>query len=127
MKRRNNYIFTLLVLLGCIAASQERAGSSGMSRVFNHADGCGRVSRPAEKDTDNGSGLRIGIISYWDLSSPAWDRVPAGSMVLINPDSGILDLNSDKVVSDSKKWVALFERLKNQQHLKVLGCAYRIL
>lgn len=120
MKRRNNYIFTLLVLLGCVAASQERAGSSGISRVFHQADACERVLRPAEKDTADALGLRIGIISYWDLSSPAWDRVPPDSMVLINPESGILELNSDKVVSDSLKWVALFERLK-KKHLKVLG------
>ena len=58
--------------------------------------------------------LRIGIISYWNLSSSSWDRVPEGSIVLVNPNSGILQTDSNQPVQDSAGWAQLVDRLKKK-------------
>jgi hypothetical protein len=71
---------------------------------------------PKSKDSE----IQIGIISYWSLSSSAWDRVPDNSLVLINPADGILMAKSDKPVPDASEWVGLFERLK-KKNVVVVG------
>src|SRR5260370_39078021 len=99
MKRRRNYILSLLVILGSVAALLLGASSGRISRVFHQAYASESASRPTKKDTV--SDLRIGIISYWHRTSLAdWDSVPANSLGMINPDSGILDPTSDNVNSD---------------------------
>lgn len=120
MKRRYSYLLSLLVMLGCIASLPLSASSGGTSLLFFQAPAAKTSIRLTDQDTVKVSGLRIGIISYWDLSSAAWDHVPAGSMVLINPEDGILEAKSDKAVPDASEWVHLFECLK-EKNVTVLG------
>lgn len=109
MKRPHGYILFLLVILSCAVAP-----------ISPQAHAPGPFSQPADKDAVKAPDIRIGIISYWELSSPAWDRIPANSLVLINPHDGILNSNDDKPVPDAAEWVQLFDRLK-KKNVMVLG------
>lgn len=120
MKRPYSYTLALLVMLGCIASLPLGASSGAISPSFPQVTAPEPSLRPANQDTVKVAGLHIGIISYWCLSSTAWDRVPADSLVLINPEDGILKAKDDKAVPDSLEWAQLFERLK-QKNVMVLG------
>jgi len=110
----------LLVMLGFVAILPVGACSNRGSRVFHQADGSDRALRPNDENIVKVSDLNIGIISYWSPSSADWDGIPPNSLVLINPQNGILELKSNNVVSDAPKWVALVERLKKKK-VMVLG------
>jgi len=120
MKHLSSYTLFLLVLLGGAATLPQRASLGGDSLASSQFRTHAQVSPPADKNTDKAASLRIGIISYWEPSSAAWDRVPANSMVLINPHDGILEPNSNQAVHNSSEWVALFSRLK-KKNMVVLG------
>jgi hypothetical protein len=121
MKRLHHCVISLAVILGCVVALTEGASLSKIPGGFN-ARGSKSASRPAaaEHPTAQSSSPRIGIISYWQPSSPAWDRVPAQSVVLINPESGILEPGTDQPVSDLAEWVKLVARLKKNK-IVVIG------
>lgn len=120
MKRLNNFIPSLLVIVGCIATTPLGASSGGIPPAFPQIHVPETVSRPADNDTANVQDIRIGIISYWEPSSEAWDRVPAGSLVLINPNSGILETGGNQAVPNSSAWVQLVDRLR-KKNIVVLG------
>jgi hypothetical protein len=63
----------------------------------------------------------MGIISYWNHSDSNWARVPDGSIVVINPESGILDpTHRDGVVDDIDDWKRLVKGLRDR-NVSALG------
>lgn len=121
MKRFHHYVLSLVAILSCLVAPTE-----GISSGKTPGDSIARGSKSASRHAANGhsavqsSGPRIGIISYWEPSSPAWDRVPAQSVVLINPQNGILEPGTNQPVSDLAEWVKLVGRLKKNK-IVVIG------
>jgi hypothetical protein len=74
---------------------------------------------------------RMAIVSYWSSQSPFWDQVPANSIVIINPDSGILQPPGGKTTTDPNKpvtdiadWIALFQRLRANKDLNLTILGY---
>lgn len=109
--RRNSLIVALLSTLVCTGALSLGTSVSKGRSAFRQGDVPKLVSPAGNRDLAKATDLRIGIISYWNLSSPAWDSVPAGSTLVINPNNGILQPNSDQPVRDASGWRQLVDRL----------------
>lgn len=120
MKRVYSVILFLPVILSCTAIPPLGASSGATVPVFLQTQITKSVSHPTDKAATKGSDIRIGIISYWEASSAAWDRVPADSLVLINPNDGILETNGNQPVQNSSAWIQLVDRLRKKS-IVVLG------
>lgn len=112
MKRPHHSTLTLLVVLGFFAAQHLTALDP--ARAFSLG------LRATDSDEVKSSPTRIGIISYWNLDDKGWETVPKGSLVLINPEDGVLEGGTDNPVNDLAKWQDLFKKLKDRK-LNVLG------
>lgn len=121
MKRLHHCVSSFAVILGCLVAPTQGASLNKIPGGLNTRRSKS-ASRPAaaERLRAQSSSPRIGIISYWQPSSPAWDRVPAQSVVLINPENGILEPGTNQPVSDLAEWVNLVARLKKNK-IVVIG------
>ncbi len=49
---------------------------------------------------------RIGVISYWGVSN-LYDQIPAGSVAVVNPNSGIFDEQTTDVVADVSSYATI--------------------
>lgn len=115
MRRRcSTFFLALLVASVWTAALSLSASSRGLSSVFPQGRLPELVLPLADHDSAKAPSIRIGIISYWDLASPAWDNIPADSTVLINPNSGILQKDSEQAVQDASGWGQLVDRLRKK-------------
>ena len=112
--RCNILLLALLAALGCSGAMSLSASSSGSPAAFHTGRQSALVSPLGAHDSGIAPNIRIGIISYWDLSSPAWDNIPAESTVVINPNSGILQTDSEQAVQDASGWRQLVDRLRKK-------------
>lgn len=135
----------LLAAFVCVSAVRLPAAPRGADPAVAKTG----APAPAAAQGANALGVRIGIISYWDvppswpapaspgapvscdpLKSTPWERVPANSLVVINPESGILERVEDKAqptkqyaggpVKDLGAWVNLARCLR-ERGVDVLG------
>jgi hypothetical protein len=138
MKKINQAAWAFLTLLATVGAIQIPASLTASNKVNGDQTANSNVDAPTntiEEPALKGmgavaaaAGIRIGIISYWNLESPDWAKVPENSLVVINPDSGILEQKSKagkllpewETNKDAAKWNSRVLELQ-ARHVVVIG------
>lgn len=77
----------------------------------------GALTAPAHAQ---GTTTGIGVISYWGTDTALYDQLPAGSLAVINPDSGIFTGQTSTLVADLPVWRALVDRTASRG-VRLLG------